>query len=390
MYVIRLLPSCCYCSDRHFRIAKYRLPFIAYLLTLIAFLPTHSHAVVPLPTVGHWKFDENSGGVASDSINGNNGIWDGGAGDNVWAAGLIGGGSQTNDENAGGNGQEHFTIPSLSQLNGATGMTISIWFNQNVEPNNNTHYNALFMTRFLESSFGGGGENWGVALENTSVPRHIDWRVDGASGTEDDSISGDFGWHHVAFSWNGVLGERKLYFDGALLHNENAPTGTILNGGSWDIGNDTCCGSREFTGTLDELAVWDSALSESVVNEIYTNGLMGINASSESPPLRGDVDLDGDVDFDETDNDMLSDLDIIENNFGLFPTGAFRSDGDLTNDGVVDFADALEWRRGFQLSGGDLSALTQRVPEPTGIGIAGMFGMLILASRAKRLGGSAL
>lgn len=364
----------------------------ALAMTLLLFSLQHSisQAVVPLPTVGHWKFDESAGSVATDSINGNDGIWNGDVGDNVWAAGLIGGGSQTNDENPGGNGQEHYTIPSLSQLNGATGMTISVWFNQNVEPNDNTHYNALFMTRFLQSSFGGGGENWGIALENMAAPRHIDWRVDGVSGSEDDIISGDFGWHHVAFTWDGVLGRRKLYFDGSLLHDEGAPTGTIINGGSWDIGNDTCCGSREFTGTLDELAVWNSALDASVVDEIYTNGLMGINASSEMPPLRGDVDLDGDVDFLETDGDQLSDLDIIENNFGLFATGAFRTDGDLTNDGVVDFADALEWRRGFQLNGGDLSALTQRVPEPTTYRLAALCGSVVSLFTSRRWFGGAV
>lgn len=354
-------------------------PKIGVMVTLLISLHLpRAFAVVPLPTVGHWKFDESSGGVATDSINGNNGIWDGPVGENVWAAGLIGGGSQTSDENAGGNGQEHFTIPSLSQLNGASGMTLSIWFNQNVAPNNNSTYNALFMTRFLESSFGGGGENWGVALENTSEPRHIDWRVDGVSGSEDDIISGDFGWHHVALTWDGVQGRRKLYFDGGLLHDESTPTGTILNGGSWDIGNDTCCGSREFTGTLDELAVWNTALGDNVIGEIYTNGLMGINASSESPPLRGDVDLDGDVDFLETDGDMLSDLDIIESNFGQFETGAFRTDGDLTNDGVVDFADALEWRRGFQLAGGNLSALAERIPEPTSTALIAICGAVCL------------
>lgn len=333
-------------------------------LLMVSALAAEALAVVPVPTVGHWRFDDASGSVATDIINGNDGIWDGGTGNNVWAAGLIGGGSQTNDEN-GGNGQEHFTIPSLPQLNGASGLTISIWFNQNVAANDNTHYNALFMTRFMQTSFGGGGENWGIALENTSAPRHIDWRVDGASGGEFDVISGDPGWHHVAFTWDGTIGQRALYLDGTELERVSAPMGTIINGGSWDIGNDTCCGSREFTGTLDDLAVWNTALPGSTLTEIYFNGLSGINASSENPPLRGDVDLDGDVDFDETDSDGISDLDIIQTNFDMFTTGAFRTDGDLTADGMVNFDDLVEWRRGYELNGGNLAALANRVPEPS-------------------------
>ncbi|MEQ8209176.1 MAG: LamG domain-containing protein [Lacipirellulaceae bacterium] len=339
-------------------------------------------AVVPTPTVGHWRFDDGAGSIATDFINGNDGVWDGGTGNNVWAAGIIGGGSQTNDEN-GGNGQEHFTIPSLSQLNGASGLTISIWFNQNVTDNNNSTYNALFMTRFMETSFGGGGENWGVALENNSAPRHIDWRVDGVSGGEFDLISGDPGWHHVAFTWDGTIGQRAIFLDGTELERVSAQTGTIINGGSWDIGNDTCCGNREFTGTLDDLAVWDTALPASTITEIYFNGLSGVNASSENPPLRGDVDLDGDVDFDETDNDGISDLDIIQANFDMFTTGAFRTDGDLTADGVVNFDDLVEWRRGFVLNGGNLEALANRVPEPNACLIMICSGLLAL-SRASR------
>lgn len=337
-------------------------------------------AAVPLPTVGHWKFDESGGGIATDSIHGNNGVWDGGAGTNAWVQGLIGGASQTNDEN-GGNGQEHFTIGSLPQLNGATGLTISIWFNQNVAENNNTHYNALFMTRFLDSSFGGGDENWGVALENTSAPRHIDWRVDSAAGPEFDVIGADPGWHHVAFTWDGDLGERALFLDGSELNRQAAPTGTILNGGSWDIGNDTCCGNREFTGTLDELAVWNTPLSAATVAEIYTNGLMGINASSDPPPLRGDVDLDGDVDFDEADGDMISDLDTIQTNFGAFAGGASRPDGDLNADGFVNFDDVVEWRRGFDLFGGGAEPAVDVVPEPAAYALACVFAAALVGCR---------
>lgn len=352
------------------------------LILLLLLISSQAAAVVPLPTVGHWTLDETSGGTAFDSINGNHGIWDGGNGNNTWTTGLIGGGSLTNDEN-GGNGEEHFTIPSLPELVGADGLTISIWFNQNSQSNNNSTYNALFMTRFLETSFGGGGENWGIALEDTSAPRHIDWRIDGSAGNEDDIIAEEPGWHHVAFTWDGVLGQRALFLDGTELQRQSAPTGTVTGSGSWDIGNDTCCSRREFTGTLDDLAVWDTALDAQTVSEIYFNGLIGVNAATFPVLIRGDVDVDGDVDFDELDNDMLSDLDIITSNYDAFDGNALRTDGDLTADGYVNFADAIEWRRAFDLQGNGSHVSPGSIPEPTASMIALITGGLLLVRRQR-------
>ncbi|MEQ8208369.1 MAG: LamG domain-containing protein [Lacipirellulaceae bacterium] len=232
--------------------------------------------------VHHYAFDDLvDGGNATDSVGGATGTWNGDAGANIAVGGFIGAGaSQTNDEN-GGNGEEHYTTSNLSGLDGASAMALSMWFNTNVDTNNNSTYNGLVMTRNLLSSFGGGSENWGIALENNNTPRHIDWRVDGASGTETDNIIGNATdqWRHVVFVWDGVNGARQLYQDGVLIHSEGAQTGTITNGNSWDIGNDTCCGNREFTGTMDDIAFYNRPLNASQVAKLYSGGLAGLNAS---------------------------------------------------------------------------------------------------------------
>ncbi len=318
----------------------------------------------PVPTVGHWAFDDGSGEIATDGINGNNGVWDGGAGNNNWVSGIIGGASETNDEN-GGNGQEHFTISSLPQLNGASSMTISLWLNTNVANNNNSTYNGLFMTRFLTSG-AGSGQNWGLALENNNTPRHIDWRINGTPGPEDDLIIGNVNdqWYHVVMTWDGTdqgdgMGERALFLDGVELQREDTPIETIITSGAWDIGNDTCCGSREFSGTLDDLAVWNSALTADDVADIHAAGRLGVNIVKVEPPQPGDVDLDGDVDID--------DFDFIAANFDLGPT-ATRAQGDLTSDGIVDWADYREWKDNFPTAAPSSVA----VPEPTTVSLIGL------------------
>ncbi|QDT68946.1 hypothetical protein MalM25_18720 [Planctomycetes bacterium MalM25] len=330
----------------------------------------------PVPDVGYWAFDETSGETASDSINSNDAIWQGGAGNNAWVGGLINGAAQMNDEN-GGNGQEHFDIATMSQLSGATGLSISLWFNQNVETNNNSTYNGLFMSRTLTSSFGGGSENWGIALENNNSPRHIDWRIDGVPGAEDDLILGNNQdrWDHVVFTWDGTdqgdgMGERALFLNGAELQREDAPLGSITSSGDFDIGNDSCCGSREFTGTLDEAGVWSSALSATDVSQIYNAGMSAITLDKVEPALLGDTDEDGDVDLD----------DVTPINSNFFQSVATRAEGDLNSDGVVDWIDFAQWKENFPTN---VSSTTSTVPEPTGALLLAL-GLTAVATRSRR------
>jgi len=116
----------------------------------------------------------------------------------------------------------------------------------------------------------------------------------------------------------------------------------------------------------------DPSGGESAIRDI---GLSILDANS-MPSTPGDVDGDGDVDFLETNNDMLSDLDIIAANFRQGP--AMRTTGDLTGDGQVDLFDFREWKANF--TSGSLDSSSGQVPEPTtlvsALLIAGAYGML--------------
>ena len=241
---------------------------------------------------GHWPLDETSGEIAVDaSGQGYDAAWAGNSGENLWVVGLIGGAAQLNDED-GGSGQEHFRVMDLSSLDSSSSLSLSLWFNQNVDANNNSNYNGLLMTRTLQSTIANGDENWGIAIENNNSPRHIDWRLNNAAYPETDNILGDVvdQWHHVLYVWDGASGTISLYQDGALVTSTSAPTGTILAGGDWRIGDDACCNSREFTGTLDDIAIFGSALNSTDAAMIYNAGMSGYSIDNMiglgvSPPV---------------------------------------------------------------------------------------------------------
>ena len=80
-------------------------------------------------------------------------------------------------------------------------------------------------------------------------------------------------------------------------------------------------------------------------------------------PLFGDVDDDGDVD--------LIDKTILRDN--LFETGLPRSQGDLNEDGIVDFDDFREWKNFYVPP-----PSTVAVPEPSSVALLGIgFGFIL-------------
>lgn len=233
--------------------------------------------------VHHYKLDGQTMGTAIDSAGSQNGVFTNSTGD-ARVAGLIGGAVQTNDESGDGG---HFNM-TLSGLDGATAGTWSMWFNLDTgEVNNNSTYNALFMTRDTTFDDGGGplaGRNMGLALRNNTVPHRLDTRINGRGSSNATDIPANT-WTHVALVWDGVAGTQKSYVNGVLEADqmEAQTIGQIVTGGEWNLADDPCCGNREIAATMDDVAVWDEALTPSAIRLIYTGGLTGIDASQAIP-----------------------------------------------------------------------------------------------------------
>ena len=101
----------------------------------------------------------------------------------------------------------------------------------------------------------------------------------GGGGFETTSYSGlnDGNWHHLVCIWQGgtVTNGIKIYVDGSLASQANS-TQSLTSAVQFVIGENLHYDSN-FDGSIDEVAVWDSALSSCDIKGIY-EGSIGSNA----------------------------------------------------------------------------------------------------------------
>ena len=91
------------------------------------------------------------------------------------------------------------------------------------------------------------------------------------TATSDQAIEGDGQWHHIVSTWDTSANQLRLYIDGSLETTTGSlPTfsGTMATA---SIGNNAAGGSY-FKGNMDEVSIWNKALSSSEVTTIYNDG----------------------------------------------------------------------------------------------------------------------
>ncbi len=86
-------------------------------------------------------------------------------------------------------------------------------------------------------------------------------------------------WHHVSMVYDGVA--MKLYVDG-VFDKSVSKSGNLAGGGCFNIGrvNDGTCdvgAAQYFDGTIDDVRVYNTALTDSEIDKLYNNGVGDIN-----------------------------------------------------------------------------------------------------------------
>jgi len=128
---------------------------------------------------------------------------------------------------------ENFEIENSTDLE-PLNLTVSIWFKGSTQSTSNTY----LISKVANSGFKG------YALY---------------TGGSTDKL--------VFFIYNGSTW--VLYVDGSLYSQTTSSSGITYNAGSLIIGARDSSNNLPFSGNIDEVSIWDSALSSSAITEIY-------------------------------------------------------------------------------------------------------------------------
>lgn len=197
--------------------------------------------------VGYWKLDESSGLIASDS-SGNN--YTGTLKNNpTWVSGYIGNGLNFNGAN------HYVQVADNANINLAgTPYTISFWFQHNLSSS---------QAAGVMNKFGNGGYLLGISGGKFLV-RHV---ATGANYTLSGNVTLSSGiWYHATIVYDRST--LKIYINGNLDKQMNATADLAANTSQLELGRFS---SAYYKGLLDEVRIYNRALSPSEVLDIYND-----------------------------------------------------------------------------------------------------------------------
>jgi len=183
----------------------------------------------------------------------------------------------------------------------STAMTVSVWAKLN-----NTNGPRFLIDSVTGNNWSGGG--FGITTDNGSVNSYVFHGGEGGegvalfTGSVDLTLSTDV-WYHIVGTHDTSTGLGKLYINGSLnnsvQHNRNDPFGG-------DRTNPVAFGSNAdgtyglIDGQIDAVGIWNRALSDAEVAELY-NGGAGLELNGEPQPtlvkLQAPVKFMGKVKF---------------------------------------------------------------------------------------------
>ncbi|MGO9640153.1 MAG: beta strand repeat-containing protein [Candidatus Acidiferrales bacterium] len=229
--------------------------------------------------IGHWTFDDGSGTTAADS-SGNgytatlvNGI--------TWVAGEIGGAISANGTN------QYASIPTIN-LTGTNAVTVTVWLNRTYTSGGSTgdvllefsenffNYTDVFAF-FPDDAYDCGTSAMAIGLHGNA----------GYNGKCYAQPSSGV-WHHLALVYDmsqAAANEVQLYVDGVL---QTALNQVVSSTNTGNFGNHSTYlfsrgGTQLFSaGEMDDLQLYNRALSASEIEQIYGTQDFSISASPSS------------------------------------------------------------------------------------------------------------
>ena len=271
--------------------------------------------------IAAWHFDENTGTTATDAAAGHNGAISGAS----WVSGIRGSALQYNGID------DHVLVPKAGFNPVGNSISFSFWFKLNAVGDN-----GIFIyqnVKYIISIDAQGRP--GFALY-TPVWKSVN------SGFTNRVLDTD--WHHVAMTFDGSV--MKIYLDG-LFRTSTTNSGNLqASAGDVWIGKESAI--SPFKGTIDEMLVYDRALTESEVVQIF--------GSTPDPGTGG--------------NDLVSYWNFDEN------SGTVANDSKGTNNGTITGA---AWAPGIKGSCLTFNGTSGAVKVPSKLNLNPVYGLTMMA-----------
>jgi len=228
----------------------------------------------PNNLIGYWTFDENSGEIAYDfSFNYNNGTLyddDHENSDGNTLPKRVDGKFSNALEFDGNDDYVDFGNNTIFDL-GLGSFTISFWIKPYIQTNENP--------RILE--YGGYLSNgWSIQLSNSTKTLVFYYgSSDGYSGEFSPQISyTENDWNYIAVSVNTSLGKGRSYKNGIFIGEKLIPTYYSNTTANLLLGK-----PGYFNGVIDEIRIYNTALSD---DEILQDYILGIKKLNESKTIK--------------------------------------------------------------------------------------------------------
>ena len=233
---------------RQVRVNGTRVPLSGSIVPVNLSNPLKSNAddrpqgIPSLGLMAAWHFDENSGTTALDSAGGHNGLISSAG----WASGIRGSALAYNGSTS------YVKVPNAGLDLVTNGISFSFWFRLNAVGDNGT---IVFQN--LKYSVALDSQGRIVFALYTPAVKSVN------SGTSNRVLDTD--WHHVVVTYDGTI--MKIVLDG-LLRTYIANSGN-LQSSSADIYIGKQQTSSPFKGTIDEMLIYNRALTDNEIAQIY-------------------------------------------------------------------------------------------------------------------------
>ena len=232
---------------------------------LTALAGAYSTRITATPgLLNYWRFGEASGTSAVDAKSANNATYSGTP--TLGVAGAI-----TNDSNTAvqfnGTSQYAWAARQIS-----ADFSIEFWFKSTQSFSNdlgNPHCTFWWQgAGLIDADTGGSANDFGISLCSGQV-------IGGVGGNPDPSIISpatynDGAWHQVAMTRTQSTGLVQLYVDGASVGSVTGTTNALTSTATMNFGRSTS-GGNYLAGTLDEIAMYNVALSAATIASHYVD-----------------------------------------------------------------------------------------------------------------------